>query len=481
LIDSLIAVIGRLRRIAKLAVLHVLHRMDESKRRRLYGEKGSIPLQGLGLSAGSGGHLVLAGCDAADLAKQYGTPLHVVDEASLVRTFTAFREAFLRHYPKVEIGYSYKTNPLPGVLKILHRAGASAEVISHFELWLALKLGMPGERIIFNGPAKTHDALALAVSEKVKLINIDNIDEPRTIHALAQAHGRRQRVGVRVVPSVGWAGQFGLNIRSGAAFDAFRRIQEFGSLIPCAVHVHLGTGIKSVEIYATALKEVLEFSKSIERQLGIRMEFLDFGGGFGVSTVKPYSVTDTRLMANGFPPTVLDLSAQPSLEAFGKTVGDLVGRYYPPAESDRPTIILEPGRAITSSAQTLLLRVLAVKARPGANDAVIADGGKNVALPTGYEHHQLLAAAKLGDPATKTYDVFGPLCHLGDILFHSIDLPPIEPGDLLAVTDSGAYFIPNQMNFSNPRSAAVVVRDGRAEVIRTRETFEHIVALDMHG
>jgi diaminopimelate decarboxylase len=381
----------------------------------------------------------------------------------------------------VEIGYSYKTNPLPGVLQTLHRAGASAEVISHFELWLALRLGMPGERIIFNGPAKTQEALALAVSNQVKLINIDNIDEPQAIHRLAQTHRRRQRVGVRVVPSVGWAGQFGLNIRSGAALAAFRRIQGLGNLIPCGMHVHLGTGIKSVDIYATALREVLEFSKSVERQLGIRMEFLDFGGGFGVPTVKPFSVTDTRLMANGFRPTVLDVAAHPPLDAFARTVGDLVSRYYPPAEGDQPTVILEPGRAITSSAQTLLLRVLAVKARPGANDAVIADGGKNIALPTGYEHHQMLAASKLGLAATKTYDVFGPLCHLGDILFHSIDLPPIEPGDLLAVMDAGAYFIPNQMNFSNPRSAAVMVREGRTDVIRTRETFEHVVALDDCG
>ena len=473
--------IDRLRRTAKLAVLHVLHLMDESQRRRLYGERLSVPLHHWGVSANDDGHLVIGGCDAVELARQYGTPVHVVDEASLVRAFMAFREAFLRRYPRVEIGYSYKTNPLPGVLAILHRAGASAEVISHFELWLALRLGMPGERILFNGPAKTQEALALAVSNQVKLINIDNLDEPQAIHRLAETHGRRQRVGVRVVPSVGWGGQFGFNIRSGAALAAFRRIRELDRLIPCGIHVHLGTGIKSLDIYVTAIEEVLEFAKSIERQLGVRMEFLDFGGGFGVPTVKPYSVTDTRLMANGFPPTVLDVDAHPPLDAFAGAVGDLVGRYYPRAEGDQPTLILEPGRAITSSAQTLLLRVLAVKARAGDNDAVIADGGTNVAYPTHYEHHELLAASSLGRPATKTYDLFGPLCHPGDLLFRSIALPPVEPGDLLAVMDAGAYFIPNQMNFSNPRAAAVAVREGRADLIRERETFEHVVARDSCG
>jgi diaminopimelate decarboxylase len=464
-----------------MAVLHVLHRMDKSRRRDLYGEQGSIPLHHWRVSANDDGHLVIGGCDAVELARLYGTPLHVVDETSLEHTFTAFREAFLGRYPRMEIGSSYKTNPLPGVLTVLHRAGASAEVISHFELWLALRLGIPGERIIFNGPAKTDEALALAVSSKVKLINIDNLDEPHAIQKYAEACDCRQQVGVRVVPSVGWAGQFGLNIRSGAALTAFRHIGKFDRLIPCGMHMHLGTGIKSVDIYLTAVREVVEFAKTIERQLGIRMAFLDFGGGFGVPTVKPYSMNDVRLMANGFPSTVLDVTAHPPLAAFAGAVGDLVSRYYPPSEGEQPTIILEPGRALTSSAQTLLLRILAVKARDGANDAVITDGGKNIALPTSYERHELLAASKLGRPPAKTYDLYGPLCHPGDLLFRSLTLPALEPGDVLALMDAGAYFIPNQTNFSNPRPAAVMVRQGRVDLIRERESFEHVIARDLCG
>src|SRR5687768_8177805 len=190
-------IIDRLRRTAKLGVLRVLHLMDESHSRTLYGGQRTIPLDNWSVSSNGDGHLMIGGCDVVDLAQQFGTPLHVVHEESLVRTFQAFRDAFLRYLPRVEVGYSYKTNPLPAVLATLHKAGASAEVISHFELWLALKLGMPGERIIFNGPAKTPDALALAVSQRVKLINVDNSDEIPTIHKLAEGAGIRQRVGVR--------------------------------------------------------------------------------------------------------------------------------------------------------------------------------------------------------------------------------------------------------------------------------------------
>jgi diaminopimelate decarboxylase len=229
------------------------------------------------------------------------------------------------------------------------------------------------------------------------------------------------------------------------------------------------------------VKEVLEFAKSVEQELGISMAFLDFGGGFGVPTVKPYSVNDARLMALGYPSTVLDVNAHPPVDTFARVVSDLVSQHYPPAAGNQPTIILEPGRAITSKAQTLLLSVLAVKSRPGAKDAVIIDGGKNIALPTGYERHELLAAGRLGQPATRDYDLFGPLCHPGDMLFGSIALPPLEPGDVLAIMDAGAYFIPNQTNFSNPRPAAVMVRQGHADVIRERETFEHVIARDHCG
>lgn len=471
-------ILSRLRRTAKLGVLRVLHLMDESQSRNLYGGRRTIPLHHWSVSSNDDGHLVIGGCDVVELARQFGTPLHVVDENSLVNTFRTFREAFLKYCPRVEVGYSYKTNPLPGVLSTLHKAGASAEVISHFELWLALKLGMPGERIIFNGPAKTPDALALAVSQQVKLINVDNSEEIPAIHKLALDQGIRQRVGVRIVPSVGWAGQFGFNIRSGAALAAFRRIKQLDRLIPCGIHVHLGTGIKNVEIYVTALKEALEFAKLIERELDVHMEFLDFGGGFGVPTVKPYSQTDTRLMANGFPRTVLDVNSHPPVDLYARAVGELVAQYYSSGRDDFPTVILEPGRAITSSAQTLLLSVLATKERRGDNDALIVDGGKNINLPTGYERHELLAASSLGRPLHKCYDIFGPLCHPGDMLLRSMDLPPMKPGELLAIMDAGAYFIPNQTNFSNPRPAAVMVREGSATVIRERESFEHVVALD---
>src|SRR5262249_25460286 len=123
------------------------------------------------------GHLAIQGCDSVMLAEHYGTPLYVVDRARLERNYRGFIDTFLAHYPRVEVGYSYKTNPLPGAIQVLHGLGANAEVISHFELWLALRLGVPPDRIIFNGPGKTPESLRVAVEKNIKLINIDGLGE----------------------------------------------------------------------------------------------------------------------------------------------------------------------------------------------------------------------------------------------------------------------------------------------------------------
>jgi diaminopimelate decarboxylase len=412
------------------------------------------------------------------LADEFGTPLYVVDHGRLRKNYTGFLGAFRRGYPEVEVDYSYKTNPLPGVLRALHRLGAGAEVISPFELWLALELGVPPDRITFNGPAKTEQGLALAVSRGIRLINIDNLSEIDAIQRLASDAGSVQQVGVRVTTSVGWSSQFGLSLRNGAALEAFDRISRSGNLKPCGLHLHLGTGIKSTTVYRQAVREVLEFADLLRARAGVEIRFFDLGGGFGIPTVRSYSFTDQRLMLNGFPPRVMDLENSPPLDSYGESIVGLFRQYRPPTGHADPVIIFEPGRAVTSSAQSLVLRVLAIKPAPRGGYHAILDGGLNVAMPTSFEYHEALPASKMKETPSAFYNLCGPLCHPSDVLCFQKQLPRLEPGDVVAVMDAGAYFIPNQMNFSNPRSAAVMVEGGQAELIRSRESFEDVVRFD---
>jgi diaminopimelate decarboxylase len=149
------------------------------------------------------------------------------------------------------------------------------------------------------------------------------------------------------------------------------------------LHVHLGTGLKDVATYLQAIREVLEFARKVESQRRLQIRFLDFGGGFGVPTVRPLDQWDERLAAMGFPPGPIDPGKAPTLAAFAEAIVELMGHYYPRGEtSSMPNLLFEPGRAITSSAQILLLSILAVKPGPDGSQRVILDGGKNIAILT---------------------------------------------------------------------------------------------------
>ena len=467
---------GSIRKVAKRAVLSSLNAWE------LRGARAQPQPPGLwDLSVTTSGALAWDGVDLSSLAASHGTPLHVISQTRLEKDYAAFRSAFASQYPRLDIAYSYKTNPLPAVISALHGLGATAEVISEFELWLALKLGVPRERIIFNGPAKTRSALELAMQQGVKLINIDNFVELELLEEIATRSQRRQRVGIRVVTSVGWSGQFGMSIADGSAMAAFRRLKASPRLFPCGVHIHLGNGLRNTGIYAAATRDVVTFIQSLRRELAIEVEHVDLGGGFGVPTVRPLGALDEKYALNGFPLRVPQPGESPAPTEFAREITTILKSGLGGSDGTLPELILEPGRAITSSAQLLLLNVIAIK--PGDHTGIhaILDGGKNIAMPPAWEYHEAFLVNSATDRPKRVYSIFGPLCHTGDVMFRSRSFPELRVGDLLAVMDAGAYFIPNQMNFSNPRPSVVMVRDGDTQLIRERESFDDIVRLDALG
>jgi diaminopimelate decarboxylase len=310
------------------------------------------------------------------------------------------------------------------------------------------------------------------------LINIDGPDEIAWVVESAQRWGRQQRVGLRVVTTVGWSSQFGTRIDSGESLAAFAQISQHRELVPCGIHVHLGTGIKNVDAYIRAIKEVLEFARALQAQLGIRITCYDFGGGFAVPTVRSMNEWDGRMLSLGFPARMPIPADCPRPFDYADPIARLIREFYPGPDDQMPQLLFEPGRAITSSAQTLLLSVLTVKRAASGPPKLILDGGKNITMPLEWETHQLLAANKLEEDNVESYDIFGPLCHPGDIVMRNKLLPQMRPGDVISIMDAGAYFIPNQMNFSFPRPSAIMLDGASIREIRSRETYADIVRLD---
>jgi diaminopimelate decarboxylase len=280
---------------------------------------------------------------------------------------------------------------------------------------------------------------------------------------------------VRVVTSVGWSSQFGLAIRTGDAFAAFERISRWGSLAAQAVHLHIGTGLKNVATYTQAIEEVLEFAGVLRKRLGIELTLYDLGGGFGVPTVRSLDNWDDALVEFGYPVREAFPEDCPKPGEYAREIARLFSSYGQGAHASE--IVLEPGRAITSSAQTLLLSVIAVK-NTGESRKLILNGGKNVTLPLSWEVHKILPVTGFRRSFDAKTDLYGPLCHPGDIVSRHLMLPELQAGEVIAIMDAGAYFIPNQMNFSNPRPGVITVDRGKAHLVRRPESFEDIVRLD---
>ncbi len=256
---------------------------------RRYNERVQpLPLEQWDLVADARGRLTLEGVDLCELTQRYGSPLHVVHAAALRRNIASFCEPAPGH-PPCDVYYSYKTNPIPGVLQLMHARGVGAEVISAYELWLAFRLGVAPGDIIYNGPVKSDESLRTAISREIHLINANHREELARISAIAHEVGKRPRVGLRVTPSNGWAGQFGTSITSGEALEALREACSDSALDVCALHAHLGAPIRSADTARNFAREVMEFSEQARQAFGFVAEEIDFGGRLGIPNRGPGS------------------------------------------------------------------------------------------------------------------------------------------------------------------------------------------------
>ncbi len=431
------------------------------------------------LEVNSDNHLVVGGCDCDYLAKEYGTPLHVVNQDRLISNFSNFYNSFKTYENDAEIYYSYKTNPIPGILNILHQQGAGAEVISSYELWLALKLGVSPDKIIYNGPYKSEESLKIAIDREIKLINIDSFDEIDRISLIAKELGKVAKVGIRVCTDMGWAHQLGFRIKTGEAFEAYKKSVTCKHLELCGIHTHLGTCLKDSHIYTEAVYGILKFIKDIKDTLNIEIKYLDLGGGFGVPTVRHFSASEPRFYRwGGYGPPPPNLKDCPPIESFAKNIVGHIDDRCKQFNLKKPTLLLEPGRAITSSAQILLIKVSSIKRRDEKTKVIIADGGTNIALPVTWEYHEVFLANRMSEEKKEYYDISGPICTPADSLFSYKLLPRIKEGDILAVMDAGAYFTSFSNNFSFPRPVVVMISESEHRILREGESYEDMVRLD---
>jgi diaminopimelate decarboxylase len=431
------------------------------------------------LAADSAGRLALRGMSLDALLARWGSPLFVVDLAQLRDNAASFQHVPAGEKDGCEVFYSYKTNPVAGVLRTLHAAGVGAEVISPYELWLARRLGVLPERIIYNGPGKSDASIREAVELGIEIINVNHREEIERVGGIARALGKRVRIGIRVTTDDGWSAQFGTPVRDGRALAAFEEAAANDALDVVGLHAHRGGMIRTEGELRWFVGSMLSFVEQVEGRLGRPLEILNFGGSLGLATVDHLDPRDKKL--NQALHRDLPLPAAEGvleIQRYVEIVLELVSAHYRRLQRQRPRVFVEPGRAMTGDTQLLLASVLTTKEVDGARFAVL-DAGINIAESVRSEFHQVFSVNHFGSAdARRVHTLVGPICSPGDTLYASIRLPELKPGDTVAVMDAGAYFVPFSTSFSFPRPAIVGVEHGDSRLLRRRETFEDLVRND---
>ena len=424
----------------------------------------------------------IEGLPVSSLVQEFGSPLFVFSEHALREKARRMREAFTSRYPNTRFAWSYKTNYLGAICRVLHQEGWMAEVVSDFEYQKARKLGIAGKDIVYNGPYKPRESLETAVREHA-LIQIDNWDELARVEELARGLAQPLEVGLRVWLDAGvqpvWS-KFGFSLDNGEALRAAAQVVAHPRLKLHTLHTHIGTYILAPEAYRVAASKLLALRAQIEDEHRHVVACINLGGGFPSLSV----LHGATLPAEAFIPPI---------EAYADAIAGVLNKL--PARS-RPQLRLESGRYLVDEAGYLLTSVVAIKGvrQPLAGDSEAAaraykeqmlsgeevrtsyviDAGINLLYTAAWYRMDILPARAIAAPPVPSR-LYGPLCMAIDVVRYSVDLPPLKVGDVLTLHPVGAYNVVQSMQFIEYRPAVVMISaSGKPALIRAREALADV-------
>ncbi len=396
--------------------------------------------------------------DFRELADKYKTPLYVYDFDYMTQQYEALKEAFRGR--KSILAYAVKANSNLSVVKHFADLGSGADCVSIGEVRRAFLAGIPSYRIIFSGVGKNDDEIREAIERDILYINVESEAELNRVAQIAKELNAVCRISIRVNPNIdpkthpyistGLHGnKFGVDINSAKRMYIFAKNSD--ALDPVGIHFHIGSQLTELDPIREAAEIVADMVRSLEA-IDIELKFFDVGGGLGVKykdevTIAPYDYAQAIL-------------------------GTLRGLDL--------TVICEPGRFMTANAGYFLTKVLYEKENQEKR-FVIVDGAMNDLLrPSLYNAYHKIEAINKSDEQTTQADVVGPVCESGDFLAKDYLLPPLEHNDLLVVHSAGAYGFGMGSNYNTRgRSAEVALENGADRLIRRRETFDDLVALEL--
>jgi diaminopimelate decarboxylase len=419
------------------------------------------------------GHLALGGCDSLDLLREFGSPLYVIDERTLREQCRAFLSEFGSRYHDLSVLYASKAYLNLAIATIVREEGLGLDIVSGGELAVALRAGFPADRITFHGNNKSREELESALRAGIGRVVIDNFHELGLLNSLAGEIGLRQAVLLRVSPNVDphthshtttgtLDSKFGFPMDTGQAEEAVQRALAAANLDLLGIHAHLGSPIFELEPYEDAIELLINFAGRMRSRHGFALREFSPGGGFAAQYL-------------------VDQPAPP-LAAYAEVIVDTLRRSCTVNSLPMPHLVIEPGRSTICRAGVALYTVGSSKTIPGLRRYVAVDGGMSDNIRPaiyGARYEAMLANRPLEAPS-ETVTIAGKFCESGDILVRDARLPRVDAGDVVAIPAAGAYCLAMSSNYNHaPRPAVVLVADGRAHLIRRRETYDDLMRLDV--
>ncbi len=420
------------------------------------------------------GHLTIGGADTVELAKNYGTPLYVMDEDLIRENCRSFKASIDKYYGgRGLVCYASKVFSCKAVCRIAMEEGIGLDVVSDGELYTAASVGFPMENVCFHGNNKTDNELIMALVHNVGRIIVDNIFELERLNRLAEMKGVTANIMFRIKPGIDAhthdfirTGQidskFGFALETGEAFEAVKKAVALKNINLVGLHCHIGSQIFEIDPFVLAAEVMVNFIAKIKNELNYEVRELNLGGGFGIKYTEDENPVPYEKYMEKVSAKVKELCAEQGLE--------------------QPFILIEPGRSIAGPAGITLYTVGSVKHIPNIRTYVSIDGGMgdNPRYALYKSKYEAVAANKADKPRDAKITLAGKCCESGDLIGEEMSIQQVESGDIIAVLATGAYNYSMSSNYNRiAKPAVVMLKGGEPRIVVRRETLEDIVRNDV--
>lgn len=420
------------------------------------------------------GNLTIGGADTVELAKQYGTPLYVMDEQAVRKACQRFKNSIDKYYGGNGLAcYASKAFSCLEMCRIVGSEGMGLDAVSIGELYTAVKAGFDVSKIGFHGNNKTNEELEYAVEVKVGHIIVDNISELLRLEEIAKTKNVRPDIMFRIKPGIDAhthdfvkTGQidskFGFALETGEAFEAVKQAISCENVNLMGLHCHIGSQIFDIDPFEEAAKVMLNFIAKIKNELGYEIKGLNLGGGFGIKYLNEHDPAP--------------------FETYMERTSEIVKNTCSGLGIALPYIFIEPGRSIAAPAGITLYTVGARKEIPNIRTYVSIDGGMadNPRYILYQSEYEAIVANKANEERTEKVTIAGKCCESGDLIGENMPLQHAESGDIIAVCATGAYNYSMSSNYNRLQKPAVVfVNNGESRIAVKRETLDDIIRNDI--